>query len=240
MLSSIVFMVAGCASSQPQHQGSFTLASGQDGPDKYVIDPADIIVVHAIGIKELDRHRQYVRPDGKISFSLIDELKIQGLTREKAERLVNDSASRYYVHPQITLEVIAGSKFFHVVGSGVVRPSKHVYTGRETVYSVLCELDLQGVDQVLLTRPEAPGHPVEVAVIDLKRMFSNHDFRQSYLIQPNDIIDIPRKCEDGYRFPETKLEDLHPVMRVETPSDPLDHMLWDGVTRQKTQGLTEH
>src|SRR5450432_744144 len=65
----------------PNASAVFKQASSHDSSvGQYVIDPPDEIILRAPAIKELDGNKHTVRPDGKISFNLIGEVKVAGLT----------------------------------------------------------------------------------------------------------------------------------------------------------------
>ena len=55
---------------------------------EYHVDPPDEIIVKAPNIKELDGQRQKVRPDGKISLNLLDEVYVAGLTPNEINALL--------------------------------------------------------------------------------------------------------------------------------------------------------
>lgn len=174
--------------------GVFKLATQHDvANSEYVIDPPDEIVIKATNIKEIDAVKQTVRADGKISLNLLGEVKVSGLTPGEAQKTLTAIAAKYYTNPDIKIEVIANSKFFVIVGLGVNQQKKVPYTGNDNVIKALAEAGLDEKawpEQVLLIRPERPGHPAARAVIDFNHIATTGDVHQNYAIEQGDILNV--------------------------------------------------
>src|SRR2546427_11421453 len=74
---------------------------------EYRVDPPDEVLVKSPNIKELDGQKQKVRPDGKITLSLVDEVYVAGKTPDEINDLLKKLISKYYANPDIKVEVIA-------------------------------------------------------------------------------------------------------------------------------------
>jgi polysaccharide biosynthesis/export protein len=192
------------AESHNGQDGVFKLATMHDhATADYIVDPPDEIVIKCPNIKEIDGNKQVVRPDGKVSFNLIGEIKVAGLTGAQVQRALQEAASKYYVNPDIKVEITAASKFFHIVGRGANKGGKVVYTGNDSIVKALTEGGLNQEawpQQILLTRPEAPGRPAAVAVIDFKKICETGKMDQNYLIEVNDIIDVRDSPLSSFNF----------------------------------------
>jgi polysaccharide export outer membrane protein len=194
-------LLAGCASAHKSTanaegpQGVFKPAEGHDlsSADEYIVDPPDEITLQAPNIKELDKQKAIVRPDGKIGLNLLGEVKVAGLTPNQINLLLQKAASKYYVNPDIKCEVKANSKFFNVVGLGMNKGGRIPFTGIDTVVSAVADAGFNPQawpQQVLLSRPGKNGQPPATAVVDFTKVFEEGRMEQNYLLEPGDIIDV--------------------------------------------------
>jgi len=162
---------------------------------EYRVDPPDEIIVKAPSIKELDGQRQKVRPDGKISLNLVNDVYVVGMTPDEISALLKKMVSKYFEMPDIKVEVVANSKFYYVFGQGVARQGRYAYTGRDTVITALAEAGLGDAawpQQVRVSRPAKEEKQERgTAVVDFKHIFQTGDLSQNYLLEEGDIIEIP-------------------------------------------------
>ena len=176
-------------------QGIFHHASQHEvSTREYRVDPPDEILVKSPNIKELDGQKQKVRPDGKITLNLVDEVYVAGKTPDEINELLKRLVAKYYANPDIKVEVIANSKFYYVFGFSVARQGQYAYTGRDTIITALAQAGFgQGAwpQQVRLSRPARNGQENATAVIDFKRIWGYGDMSQNYLLQEGDIIEVP-------------------------------------------------
>lgn len=167
---------------------------------EYRVEPPDEIVVKAPNIKELDGVKQRVRPDGKITLPLLDDIYVAGMTPEQINKILVDKIDgKIYAHPDIRVEVIAMSKFYYVFGFGTARQGRFAWTGRDTVITALAEAgfsDGAWPQQVRVSRPGKNGHENATAVVDFKRIWDYGNMNQNYLLQEGDIIHVPNSPLD--------------------------------------------
>ena len=85
-------------------------------PKSYVIGPEDIIEVRVWREPEVSAIVQ-VRPDGKITLPLINDIDAAGSTPEKLKGRLVEALSQYYNKPEVFVVIRAvQSKKFHIVG----------------------------------------------------------------------------------------------------------------------------
>jgi polysaccharide export outer membrane protein len=160
---------------------------------EYRVDPPDEVIIKAPNIKELHEQRQRVRPDGKISLNLLDEVYVAGLTPSEINALLKKLVSKYYDNPDIKVEVVANSKFYYVFGFGVHQQGRYAYTGRDTVIGALAEAGFNNEawpEQVLVSRPGKNGEHNATAVVDFTKIWGYGDLSQNYLLEEGDIIEV--------------------------------------------------
>jgi polysaccharide export outer membrane protein len=115
-----------------------TAASGP--PADYVIGVADLLGV--VFVREQDRAlstEAVVRPDGKITVPMLNDIQAAGLTPEQLGTAVQKAAAKYIRDPRVTVIVreIRSRRVF-VIGQ-VVKPGTILLNGEMNVLQVLAE-----------------------------------------------------------------------------------------------------
>jgi polysaccharide export outer membrane protein len=110
--------------SQPDSQSAPASGAAQHGATSdpnYVIGPQDVIDVNVW--KEPDISRTVpVRPDGKISLPLLNDVQAAGMTPAQLGNQITASLKKYVTNPQVTVIVTAiNSQRIYVLGE-VTRP----------------------------------------------------------------------------------------------------------------------
>ncbi|HZK82001.1 MAG TPA: polysaccharide biosynthesis/export family protein [Humisphaera sp.] len=160
----------------------------------YRIDPPDEITLRAPRIPELDGAKRVVQPNGKIPLPLLGEVSITGLTPDEAAAYLQQLASKYYIKPDIHMEVVAQSKFYYIFGIGANKTGKQAYNGRVTVVSALAEAGFNLTswpEQVHISRPARDGNANATVVVDFTKVWDYGDLSQNYLLEEGDIIYLP-------------------------------------------------
>ncbi len=97
--------------------------------EEYVIGAADVLVVRVWKNPELSAEVT-VRPDGKISVPLLDDIHAVGLTALELKEVITRELAEYVSNPDVTVVVRdVGSKYIFVLGE--VARSGPVGAGRE-------------------------------------------------------------------------------------------------------------
>jgi protein involved in polysaccharide export with SLBB domain len=194
-------LLAGCQSSRSSTEN----AEGPKGvfehadPKKlavmeYRVEPPDDVLVKAPNIKELDGQKQKVRPDGKITLPLLNDVYVAGMTPDEINKVLTEQVGKIYANPDVRVEIIANSKFYYVFGFGTARQGRFAWTGRDSVITALAEAGFNEgswPQQVRVSRPGKDGQENATAVVDFKRIWDYGDMSQNYLLREGDIVHIP-------------------------------------------------
>jgi polysaccharide export outer membrane protein len=197
-----LFTLIGCTQARQSDvqaegpQGLFRPATEKDvSATEYRVAPPDKLMIRAPGIKELDQQTIQIRPDGKISVNLLNEIYVAGKTPEELGKILTEAATKYYNTPEVKVEVAEyASKFYEVFGTAVHNGGRKAYTGRNTVISALAEAGFSEdawPQQVSVSRPAKNGQPRATAIIDMKTIYMTGDTRQNYLLEEGDIVYVP-------------------------------------------------
>jgi polysaccharide biosynthesis/export protein len=171
-----------------------TLGAAQDGaaPADYVIGPDDVLQVLFWHEKEMSGE-VIVRPDGRISIPLLNDVAAAGLTPEQLRARIVELAAKFLEDPTATVVVkeINSRKVF-ITGS-VEKPGTYPLTGRTTVLQLIAtagglkEYAKRGDITVLRT----VGGREQRLPFDYDHVVQGKTVRQNVELRPGDTVVIP-------------------------------------------------
>ena len=101
-------------------------SGGEKAP--YVIGPSDVLQVTVWKNPELSLQQVPVRPDGRISTPLVNDVQAEGLTVEQLKDVLTEKLSEYVTSPEVTVVVVQiNSRRVYVLGE-VLRPGPILLT----------------------------------------------------------------------------------------------------------------
>ena len=204
------FVVAGCAANQPaETQTAVVNASAQPAtPDaaptassrdntgyQYIIGPGDTLDVFVWGYKDLSVTVP-VRPDGKITTRLIEDMQASGRTPTDLARDIESKYVTYVKNPTVTVTVNkfvgSPSQQIKVVGGGA-EPKTVPFRNSMTVLDVMIEVGglskySSGNKAVLVRKTNGKQQTYKIR---LHSLLKKGDIRANRPVQPGDIIIIP-------------------------------------------------
>ncbi len=125
MLRAIFAVLAACISFCVHAQVTADASS-------YKLGAGDVITIRVLGEDDLKREKVRLSDAGTISFPVLGELKVKGLTVGALEELVtNGLKGRYLVNPQVTVTVEEYRNYF--VNGHVEKPGGYPYAPGLTV-----------------------------------------------------------------------------------------------------------
>jgi polysaccharide export outer membrane protein len=166
-----------------------TRNASQGGPD-YVIGPDDVL--HVAVWKEADLTATLpVRPDGKISLPLLNDVQASGLTPEQLAAVVTEKLRKYIADPHVTVVVATiNSKRIYLVGE-VLRPGAATMLPNMTVLQALSSA---GINQYAKTKGiyvlRTENGKQQKLPVNYRRLVKG-DLAQNYSLQPGDTIVVP-------------------------------------------------
>ena len=188
-----VSLAAGCGPTHGQlveflRSHEVTVSTGH-----YTVQPPDAIAIHAPASPEIDGVTQAVRADGKVVLRLLGEVFVAGLTTEQIAEKLQTQLARYYVDPEVAVEVASyRSQFYYVFGE-VAEPGPKPYSGRDTLLKALAEARptfLAWRSQIRIVRPSPDGDSGKALTVDLDKM-ARGEMDPNILLQEGDIIQVP-------------------------------------------------
>ena len=186
--------LAGCASTNPSFLNPPLPSDATDA--NYIIGPGDSLNVFVWRNEELNTEVQ-VRPDGKISIPLVDDLQAVGKTPSQLGTDIEAVLSEFIRMPDVTIIVTqfgigAFDNQIRVVGAGAAQPQTIPYRQGLTLLDVMIEVGLSEFsagDRAKLLR-RVNGEFTETAV-RLNRLVNRGDLSQNLAVLPGDVLVIP-------------------------------------------------
>jgi polysaccharide biosynthesis/export protein len=178
------------ASAAPVNSAPATVAPGSVAGPEYVIGPEDVL--HIAVWKESDLTATLpVRPDGKISLPLLDDVQASGLTPKQLAASVTEKLRKYIADPHVTVVVTQiNSKRIYLVGE-VTHAGATPMLPNMTVLQALASAGLnqfantKGIYVLRTENGKQRKMPVNY------RKLVKGEIEQNYVLQPGDTIVIP-------------------------------------------------
>lgn len=191
-LTAATLVAQQAASAAPPATAPATVVPATAPADDYVIGPTDVLSIVFWGDKELSSEVT-VRPDGKISMPLLNDVVAAGLTPEQLRRLLADRAKKFVLSPEVTVVVKQVNNNRAFVTGQVARPGPYVLTGATTVLQVLAMAggftEFADKKRILITRIEN-GEP-RFITFNYDEMLKRQDPKQNVVLRAGDTIVVP-------------------------------------------------
>ena len=195
----ITLSLTGCFSSNPQDIEAFLMPHKVDvASEGYILQPPDEVEVYCSRVPEIDKQRQRIRPDGKISYEALGEIEAAGRTPAQLSNILRGKVLELYKlegDNPIDVRITAyQSKVFYVLGQAI-SPGPKVYTGRDTVLTALAGARLNPMawkERIQVIRPSKDENvKPKIFEVDFERMVVHGDTSKDVLLQEGDIIYVP-------------------------------------------------
>ena len=169
---------------QPQGFPEYRLQRGDEIEIKFFYNPS---------LNE----RLIIRPDGKISLQLIDELSVAVLTPAQLDKILTKRYATELKEPELAVIIrsFAGQRVY--VGGEVTTPQLIPLTARMTVLQSVFRAegfkDTAHPGSVIVIRKDAENRPFGIKV-DLKSVMKGEKGARDIELLPYDIVYVPKKA----------------------------------------------
>ena len=174
---------------------------GSDGDKKltilhlsngYVIGQGDVIEVFVWRNEQLSRE-VVVRPDGKISLPLLQDIQAEGFTVVQLKNQITRLLTEHLDNPRVSV-IIKAIKSYRVSVLGRVRnPGVYPITGKTTLAEAIALAGgfTEWADKGDITVVSNEGGEEKKVVINYKKIASGKDPSQNIILKRGDIIIVP-------------------------------------------------
>jgi polysaccharide biosynthesis/export protein len=191
-----VGLLAGCAAPSPT-AAELKAQKVPAEPGEYVIGSGDTLSVFVYQAPELSEPGVTVRPDGRISIPLVQDIQAAGLTAPALARRIEARLKTYLKDPNVTVIVrsFVGpfDRQIRVIGQAT-EPEAIPYRDGMTVLDVM--IATRGLtkfaagNRAFVIR-HLPGGKEEKIPVHLDSLLNDGDMRQNIPMQPGDTLVIP-------------------------------------------------
>jgi polysaccharide export outer membrane protein len=162
----------------------------QGGPD-YIIGPEDVL--HVAVWKEADLTTTLpVRPDGKISLPLLNDVQAAGLTPKQLGEALTEKLKKYIADPRVTVEVnTINSKRIYLTGE-VLHAGATPMLPNMTVLQALSSAGISqfaNIKRIYVLRTS--NGKQEKLPVNYRNLLKGEQIEQNYVLQPGDTIVVP-------------------------------------------------
>jgi polysaccharide export outer membrane protein len=158
----------------------------------YRIGPEDVLDISVWNNAAISRTVP-VRPDGKISLPLLNDVQAAGLTPMQLRDALNKKLAEYIPTPEVSVIVREVHSFKVSVIGEVKKPGRHELKSRATVLDALAMAEGLGEfaarGRIVILRPD--GNTLKRIPFNYNKVVSADGELENFLLQPGDIIVVP-------------------------------------------------
>jgi polysaccharide export outer membrane protein len=196
-IASAVF-ISGCASKRPS-QSSADVQEAEPYSYEYHVGPGDRLDIFVWRNPDISVHGVPVRPDGRVSIPLVEDLQVSGKMPTEIAREIEGILSRYIKDPFVTVTVVdfvgQYSEQIRVVGAAA-NPRALPYRDNMTVLDVLISVGgltefAAGNKAALIRTEEGDQRTIRLR---LKDLLEDGDIGANMAVRPGDVLLIPESA----------------------------------------------
>jgi polysaccharide export outer membrane protein len=169
-----------------------SVPAGATLPPGYVIGPEDVLSI--VFWRDADMSAEVaVRPDGKVSLPLLNDVTAAGLTPDQLRESLAKAAKKFIADPTVTVVVrtINSRKVF--ITGNVQRPGAYALTGTMTVLQLIAMsggvLEYADAKNIVVMRNEEGGQ--KAYPFNYKDIAKRRNLSQNIELKPGDTVIVP-------------------------------------------------
>lgn len=163
-----------------------------DKVNEYRIGPADVLLI-AVWRNEALTQTVTVRPDGKISFPLVNDIAAAGLTPAQLRELLTVRLTTFIGKPEVSVIVKELHSFTVSVLGEVRRAGRYDINNTSNVLDVLAQAgginEFASRSRIFILRPD--GSSMKRIPFDYTELLSDSGAKESFYVKPGDIVVVP-------------------------------------------------
>ncbi len=188
----LLFSVLAAFPTAPAAQDETNSAAERFAPPSFIIEANDVLEVFVWKEPDLSR-KVLVRPDGYISFPLVQDLKASGMTPSELKAQLEMKLKEFLTAPNVTVIVDAIMHYRIYVTGKVQAPSSFIL---EKPITVLQAISLAGglqefadESEVKIVRPTSSGY--SYIDFDYKEVIKGKNVDQNIYLESGDVVVVP-------------------------------------------------
>ncbi len=189
----IVAILALGFSSRLNAQAQAPASGSKDVDANYLIGPSDMLAISVWKDAELSKTLP-VRPDGKISLPLINEIEVSGLTAKAVQDIITQKLKDYISDPQVTVIVQeVRSRTYSILGKVAKQGSFPLGKPIKVLEAIAIAggfTDFAQQTKIYIMRPKSDGS-TQTIPFNYKKAIKPHDPAEDIELQNGDTIIVP-------------------------------------------------
>jgi polysaccharide export outer membrane protein len=165
---------------------------GKSRAGAYALQRGDELDIRVFNVKELDQ-TVVIRPDGRISVLLLDNIEAAGMTIPKLDEIITARYAEFYRDPQVTINVRSFANQKVYVGGEVQHPGMFTLSGELTAARAVLQAGgfkrSAKLSEVILLRNDGNGQPV-LTKLNLLDVLNRG--KADVALTPFDVVYVPR------------------------------------------------
>jgi protein involved in polysaccharide export with SLBB domain len=214
-------MIAGLTFLCMQSLAAQSISKAVGNPDvnsDYQIHKGDKLSIKFLYQPELSDAAVVVRPDGKISLPMVDEIKVEGLTAQQLKKLLEKSYREILLDPEINVSIVefVPQRFF--VGGQVFKPGSYDIRAGQTVLQAIILAGGFTPDahrKYVLHARQIGNKELKVTAIDVTKILQAGDRKEETLLQDGDYIFIPNSKLSKFNSIVTAFRSIMPGYAIQ-------------------------
>jgi len=207
----LLFLLTGCVSTPAPTatvpESGSTEQSGSD--DVYRIQDADELEISFFYNPQLNKTVR-VRPDGRITLQLVDDVLVTGLTPMEVDALLTKEYGKELKDPEISVIVASYTNYQVYVGGEVEKPQAVDISDNLTPVEAVLKAggfkETAKLEHTIIIRRGQDDKPVSYAV-NLEEML--YGGGRGFKLQPDDVVYVPKtKIAEANKFVQQYISDL--------------------------------
>jgi protein involved in polysaccharide export with SLBB domain len=194
LFTALVLLGAGLLAGCSRTSGTVTSAWPAVPPERgLVLGPGDVVEVKFRYNPELNES-QTVRPDGRISLQVVDEVDVAGLTPKELDAKLTKLYEKDLVQPELTVFLRTSNQQRVYVGGEVTKPGVVAMPGKMTALEAVIEaggfnnLTAKSAQTIVIRHADGKRY---ARLVDLKsplRLAAS----DAFYLAPGDVVFVPR------------------------------------------------
>ncbi|MBN2132830.1 MAG: polysaccharide biosynthesis/export family protein [Sedimentisphaerales bacterium] len=200
ILIATVGLLAGCGNHSQRGTGTFRESipgvpvATDGGPRRYTLHAGDVLDIKFFHMPELNETLP-IRPDGKISLQLVDEVDAAGLTPAELDALLTERYAASLENPELTVIVRTFTSQRVYVGGEVQTPAMLPLAADLTALQAIIQAgglkSTAELSNIVIIRNRGTATP-ELISLNLKEASTPGGAPPQVPLQPGDIIMVPK------------------------------------------------
>jgi protein involved in polysaccharide export with SLBB domain len=169
------------------------IVAGHSKPE-YILQIGDYMDIKFLYDPQLNESVR-IRPDGRISLQIVDEVEAAGLTPAQLDTILTQKYSRVLTKPEVAVIVreFAGQKIYvggEVASPGLVNLNSNM-TAMEAIFSAGGFRETAEPGSVIILS-KSPENTRIVRKVDLKNALAGSSIERDLFLKPYDVVYVPK------------------------------------------------